>query len=266
MRYLTAVLLAVVASSVVMWTGCAGSRRSSEPEADLTPFQQLVLRWSRDYSFRRTVGGDDLVSQSDAIIERPTHVERLHINATFFADTLIAAHIDRTCQDDTLSTDCDSIATSYRALHGIPERFRVEIQAFANLPEPFMLEPLTIYLTDQNGIDYEPVERVFADPILEQQSYLDREVRRYDPYSDSEYRVYEYQHGYEFASRGRAILYFRRVNVVGHDLLEGADAQLTLKIRSKRRPIAEMTWDFADIAREIAEDDARRHQMTTDSF
>ena len=249
---LTAIV--VIAGVIGSFSGCAGERRARLPEQDLTPFQRLVDRWTAEYSYRRTVGGDDLVSQSDAIIERPTHEERLHISATLFADTLVKAEIERICEEDTIVVSCDSIAAGYAARHNWPKWFRVEISTHANLPEPFALEPLTIYITDENDISYEPVKREFATTRLEERSYLDREVKRYDPYTSWEYRVYEYQQGVEYASSGHATLYFERVNVVGRDLLDDPDAQLVMTFRTRRSDIASLTWNLADIRRQIEVD------------
>lgn len=244
----------VAAATLLAVIGCATSRRPTVPEEDLTPFQQLVAAWTQEYSFRRTSGGDDLVSHSDAIIERPSHEERLTIRATLFADTLVSEEIATICIEDTTGVGCDSIRSRYTERHNYPEQFRIEIQAYASLPDLFTLEPLTIYITDQNDIDYEPSERVFSDTHSEQRSYLDREVTRYDPYTSYEYRVYEYQHGYEFASSGHATLYFRRTNVIGRDILSGDDAKLKLTMRRGRMNIASLRWNLAEIAEFIQQD------------
>jgi hypothetical protein len=235
---------AIVAIGLVSAMGCASQRTSSQvPEQDLTPFEQIIRKWTTEYRFRRSIGGSDLVSQQDAIIERPTHEEVLFLEATLFSDTVVAADIARICEEDLPRMRCDSITAGYRARYNIPDQFRIEIAAMANLAVPFRLEPLTVYITDEDGIDYEPRRKVFSPPVMEQRTYLDREVRRYDPYTSWEYRVYDYTHGYEFQSTGRATLYFDRRNVIGKDLL-GPGAKLTLKFRQNRSEMAKMSWDL----------------------
>lgn len=226
--------------------GCAPRRAAKVPEQDLTPFEQLMRAWTKEYQFRRMVGGDDLVSEQSAIIERPTHEERLLIEATLFADTLVRADVARLCEEDTTNTQCDTIASRYDGQHNWPEQFRIEVYVLATLSEPFQLEPLTIYLSDEDGIDYEPRRRVFSSPVTEERTYLDREVKRYDPYTSWEYRVYRYSHGYEYQSTGHATLYFDRTNIIGKDLL-GPDARLTLLFRQSRTELARITWDISKI-------------------
>ncbi|HRU24246.1 MAG TPA: hypothetical protein P5569_09905 [Candidatus Latescibacteria bacterium] len=229
---------------IAVFGGCTPQTRAARvPEQDLTPFEQLVRQWTREYQFRRTTGGSDLVSWQGAIVERPTHEEHLILEATLFSDTLVAADIARICEYDSSGSRCDSIAIAYKARHQIPEQFRIELAALANLSAPFRLEPLTIYLTDEDGIDYEPRRKVFSTPVTAQRTYLDREVTRYDPYTSWEYQVYQYTAGYEFQSTGRATLYFDRVNIIGKDLL-GPGAKLTLKFRQNRTELGKITWDL----------------------
>lgn len=233
-------------------TGCMPQTQTPRvPEQDLTPFEALVRRWTGEYRFRRSIGGSDLVSSQGAIVERPTHEEKLIIEATLFSDTVVAADIARICEHDTSGTLCDSIGIAYRARHQIPAQFRIELAALANLSTPFRLEPLTVYITDENGIDYEPRRKVFSSPVTAQRTYLDREVTRYDPYTSWEYQVYQYTHGYEYQSTGRGTLYFDRVNVVGKDLL-GAGARLTLKFRQNRMELGKIVWDLDAIRSDSA--------------
>lgn len=239
-------LLAVAFGVLTIAPGCGPKRRPAVPEQDLTPYQMLHARWTRDFVFRRTAGGDDLVTHSDAIIERPTHERRLHLSATLYADTLVQAEIEQLCEIDTTGTSCEEIVELYTDHHRYPEWFRIDIRARAQLEQPFALEPLVIYITDANGIDYEPAHRLFSDPVTEQRSYVDHEVRRYDPYTAWEYREFGYRYGYEYASSGRATLYFRRINVIGKDILAGDNAKVTLNFRRDRSTIAQMSWDISE--------------------
>lgn len=233
----------VAALVVAAWPAGGCAPRRVQPEEDLTPFEQLVRAWTSQYRFRRTVGGDDLVSEQASITERPAHEETLVLHATLFTDTLVVADIARICEEDTSNTPCDTIAARYRGTHRVPDLFRVEVYALATMSEPFDLTRLTMHITDQDDIDYEPRRIEFGEPITEQRSYLDREVKRYDPYTTSEYRVYLYRHGYEYQSTGHARLYFDRINVIGNDLL-GPGARLTLKFRRDRSDLATVSWDL----------------------
>jgi len=238
-------LALAMAAGALQWAAC--TPRSRQPEQDLTPYRKLVNQWTASYGFRRTFGGDDLVSSQSAIVERPTHEEKLAIEATLFADTLVAAEVMRLCADDTSGASCDTIAAAYQSVHAWPDRFRVELRASANLSNPFSLEKLTIYLTDQNDIDYEPSRKVFSGPRTAERRYVDREVTRYNPHSASETRGYTYRHGYEYESTGAAILYFDRINAVGEDILWAPEAQLALVIRLDRRDVARLEWNVAEI-------------------
>jgi len=233
-------------------SGCITRAPKTAPQEDLTPFQQLIDSWTREYTFRRSVGGDDLVSEQAAIIERPSHEEKLIMRATLFADTLVKSEIKEICQEDTTGVSCDSIAHRYEARHNWPGQFRVEVNMLATLAEPFTLESLTMYLTDGNGIDYEARRRVFSEPVTEQHSYLDREVLRYDPYTSQEYRVYQYRHGYEYRSAGAVTLYFDRVNAVGEDLLAKPGQRLMLKFRRDHSSLGEIRWDLDGVRRQTA--------------
>jgi hypothetical protein len=240
--------LAVTTVSVVaplIATGCT-PRQVRQPEEDLTPFEQLVRRWTNEYRFRRTIGGDDLVSEQASITEQPTHEEVLFLEATLFSDTLVHADIQRLCEEDTAGTACDTVTARYERKHQLATLFRVEIYALATLSQPFELAPLTMYITDQDGIDYEPRRSVFSNPVSAERSYLDREVKRYDPYTSWEYRVYNYRQGYEYQSTGHATLYFDRINVIGNDLL-GPGARLTLSFRKGRSELAAISWDLDKI-------------------
>ncbi|HRS94968.1 MAG TPA: hypothetical protein P5179_06840, partial [Candidatus Latescibacteria bacterium] len=66
--------VAALVGLIAVSGGCTPQTRAARvPEQDLTPFEQLVRQWTREYRFRRTIGGSDLVSSQGAIVERPTH-------------------------------------------------------------------------------------------------------------------------------------------------------------------------------------------------
>ena len=236
------------------YLGCAPRPHMDIPEEDLTPYERLVRAWTGRHLYRRTTGGDDLVSERDAVIQRPTHEERLLIEATLYADTLVSEEIEQLVLSDTLGIGRDSIRTLYGRAHNWPEMFRVHVRAVATLSEPFQLEGLTIFIRDQNEIDYEPARTMFTPPVFSQRTYLDTEVTRYDPYSRSEYQVYNYRQGYEYQSRGLATLYFPRTNVIGADLLNTPGARLTLVFQRDRRKLGDVEWDIEVIRRELRED------------
>ncbi len=240
------VVALLLALAVANW-GCSPKSHYDIPEQDLTPFQRLVHAWTEEYYFRRTVGGDDLVSEKSAIIQRPSHEQRLLIEATLYADTLVEAEIRKLWERDTINVSLDSVRTLYMQTHNWPEYFRIDIRASANLAQPFRLEPLTIFVTDENGIDYEPEKRLFEPPQLAERTYLDREVKRYDPYSTSEYQVYGYRQGTEYHSRARGTLYFERTNVMGRDILSGDEADLTLTLRGTHMEVGRLSWDVSRI-------------------
>ena len=252
----------VLLGAALMATACAPRSHTNVPEEDLTPYQRLVRTWTGRYFFRRSVGGDDLVSERDAVVQRPVHEQRILIEAILYADTLVQAELLQLADVDTLRIDPDSLNVIYNRAHSWPEHFRIYVQAVATLDEPFRLEPLTIFLKDQNDVDYEPARASFTPPVLSQRSYLDTEVRRYDPYTSSEYQVYSYRQGQEYESRGTATLYFARRNVMGTDLLSTPGAELTLIFQRDRRKVGEITWNLDEIrsmlaaSQETAEDTA----------
>jgi hypothetical protein len=247
---LRGIMITTGAVVCVLVAGCTPSGRPKVVEEDLSPYERLAHYLTSDYYFRRSVGGDDLVSDQSSIIQRPSHEERLLIRATLYADTLVQAELEQLCDRDTL-TPCDSVRNRYHRAHQWPDLFRITVRVNAKLSSPFALKPLKIYLTDDNDIDYEPAKTVLSRPMFTQRKYVDREVRRYDPYTESEYQVYNYRKGYEYRSQGKATLYFRRRNIIGTDLLADPATKLRLTFRSKRMNIGTLEWDLVGIREKI---------------
>ena len=230
---------------VALFAGCATrAHRPLLPDEDLTAYERAVIIWTSVFPFRRLTGGDDMVSAQDQVTHRPSHEHTLLFRGILFADSLTTLDQERFCEEDTTDIRCDSLVKNYNGQHRWPDEFRVEVRLAATWTEPLQLNEMTIFLQDEDKIDYEATRTVFGASRIQQQTYVDQSVTRYNPYSMDEYRYYRLERGSEFNTRALATLYFSRINVVGKDLLAPGNGALYMVFKKGRQEYGRLSWDM----------------------
>ncbi|HOF61934.1 MAG TPA: hypothetical protein PLG27_01830 [Candidatus Latescibacteria bacterium] len=226
-------LLAVVATSVicVFVQACTPSR--SLPQISTREVPDPFVRSTQDASddslvrakwMCRTTVPDPLAGQEDG--------PKIRFEATLYGEDVIVAEVVKECRGPAglvASDTCVSASRErYRSVHRDDTRLRIRL----DLESSFSVNSLNsrfwdVYLKDERGIAYEPVEIVQNAPVIVREDTLPEPGRA--PVRGAVYR--------------RAIdMYFPREDAFGTDVISSSTREVRLVVSQNRRELTTFVW------------------------
>ncbi len=186
---------------------------------DVSDDSLVRVRW-----MCRTAVPDPLAGQEDG--------PRIRFEATLYGEDVIAAEVAKECRMreslDVSDTCASASRERYRSVHHDNTRLRIRL----DLESSFSVNSLNsrfwdVYLKDERGIAYEPVEIIQNAPVIVREDTLPEPGRA--PVRGAVYR--------------RAIdMYFPREDAFGTDIISASTREIRLVVSQNRRELTTFVW------------------------
>ncbi len=220
-------------AALIVLPGCASHKTGPAPVTEIlfpqagdVSFDKLKEEWTVSLEMPNPILAK---LETDRILPGSLTKGRIRVEATLYGDELLQSLMDNMCHELT-DEECQARRDAYIEKHNPEKDFRIEIVMESDFSK-LSLDPAiwTLYITDQDGIMYEPSE-VVADSTVSKTQMI------YSQFHKTKFRKEELKRTLN--------LYFPRITFFGKKLMREEGFSLTLNFSYNGEILARAKWAF----------------------